>query len=432
MLRGLFFLFLFIAALLSCRGVKTIASNPTASNDENKSHILAIFMDGTMDKPHPNNKWRNTNLKKMHSLTHENIRSLYVEGVGAGSRLIDATFAFTTKERVMTAYQYLTENYNQGDSICLFGFSRGANQCRILSSFIYTVGIINLNSVEKSARLPLLKNLYELYIRATDVSDKRARLTTFLKNQGLDCDTSGTTMIELMGLWDTVEAFQLDKKEIPTPVNRHLNQLYNVKKLFHAVSLDDNRAFVYTPILATHKDVGLNPRQNIDSIVEEVWFNGSHKNVGGGVRIQIRDSLTGISLNWMLSRLATYQMFEIYKPVFYPYSKVNNMRGDPIGRLTSRGDCLRSIDKYQEAMNPNWNDHRIKLHQSVIDRLDSGIVQRFKLKHKKKTRLDWYDWERFKNCFETDPKNDKRRIFKNNCPCIEVVNDSAAIKKLQL
>ena len=396
MLRTISFLFLIISLLLSCRGVRMAKTIP--GNNE-RSHMLAIFMDGTGDKSHEDER-RNTNVKKIHSLTYEHIRSFYVEGVGTGYRVRDSKYAMSTKERVMGAYRFLSENYqSKQDSICLFGFSRGANQCRILSSFIFTIGIIDLEQIKEEAdKNKLLWNLYDLYVTAGS-SFKKNQLATFINKWELDhpgqevaYDTSGTTMIELMGLWDTVEAFTFnDTLETGTPVPLHLNQLCNVKKLFHAVSLDDNRAFNYTPILATHKEVLLQPGQDINSIVEEVWFNGSHKDVGGGVRRKKMDRLSGLSLNWMWSRVAPYHIFKKPAASIDTFGKVNDMRANWLLRKTSPGDSLRGINKYWEAMNPDWNQHRIKVHRSVIARLDSGVVQDFKWKNKKgvRTRSDW-------------------------------------------
>lgn len=419
MLRIITVSFFIISLLLSCRAIKTQPKKYADYQKKERGHVIAIFMDGTRDKPHKK-IWRNSHVKKTHSLAAtNNIKTLYVEGVGAGNRLIQAKRAGTTKERIMKAYRFLTENYKSDmDSICLFGFSRGANQCRILSSFIYTIGIIDMNQIKKSNRQKLLLKLYDLYDK-TDASDKKNKLAAFLNDQGLrhreHYDTSGTTMIELMGLWDTVEAFEIkDELETTTPRPPHLNQLYNVKKLFHAVSLDDNRAYNYTPVLATHKDVALHPGQDLNSIVEEVWFNGSHKDVGGGVRKKKNDQLSGISLKWMLSKVRPYHIFRDTLLETNTFGKANDMRRSRFLRMLSKGDTIRGINKYLESMNTRC----IKVHQSVIDRLAAGEVQKFKMKE---GRLDWYDWEPFNQCFT---KHGMKRIFrKEACSCIEVVDD---------
>jgi hypothetical protein len=198
------------------------------------------------------------------------------------------------------------------------------------------------------------------------------------------------------------------------------------KKFYHAVSLDDNRAFNYTPVLATHKDVELRQNQNINSIVDEVWFNGSHKDVGGGVRKEKRNQLSSISLNWMYHKLKPYHMLRDSTIKTNPFGVVNNMRGNLIVKMTSRGDTLRGIDKYWAQMNVNYNKHRIKVHQTVIERLEKGYVQDFKNKRKKGTRADWYTWKPFKECFKEKVDSTGKTVYefqKNECTCIEVVSD---------
>jgi uncharacterized protein (DUF2235 family) len=416
------FYFIVVILLFSCRGIRTEPTNYAAYQESDRPHMLVIFMDGTRDMPHKN-VLKNSHVKNIHELLYPNVRSLYIEGVGAGNRLIQAKNASTTSERVMKAYRFLSENYKSGDSIAMFGFSRGANQCRILSGLIYTIGIIDLNKITReSEKQQFLLEIYNRYADMLELPCRKDRLARFINHwnsnhaaQEVAYDTSGHTMIELIGLWDTVEALEIgDTFEIVTPVPAHLNQLYNVKKLFHAVSLDDNRAFNYSPILATHKDVALHPHQNINTIVEEVWFNGSHKDVGGGHK---KGNIRGVSLNWMLSRVRPYNLFKNFTPEINEMGTAFDMRRNKLMRKLSPGDTLRGINKYWQAMNPSWNNGRIKVHQSVINRLSVGKVQDFKIKN---GRLDWYDWEPFRKCFITDGA---KRIFKADCDCIEVVSD---------
>ena len=406
----------------SCRGIRTLPADHTALTPSQRK-VIAVFMDGTRNRFYESrDSMKRSHVQNAYLLLKDNIKGLYVEGVGAGNRWVQAAKGGSTKERIMIAYRFLTENYQPGDSICFFGFSRGANQCRILSGLLYTIGIVKLDRVNgEPTKKKILHRLYDQYVASLAAEDKKARLADVLRewnmihpDQAITFDPTDTVTIEVMGLWDTVEALKVgDDMEDPTPLPEHLNQLYNVKKLFHAVSLDDNRAFNYTPILATHKEVLLHPWQDINNIVEEVWFNGNHKNIGGGEYKS--PALNTITLKWMLSRL---QPFNIFRQVDIPtniYGEVRSMRTGAT-RITALTDTLRGIDKYWNAMNPAWNNHRIKVHQSVIDRLEAGLIQEFKIQN---GRLDWYDWQPFKDCFVPDGK---KRKFRKDCPCIEVIN----------
>lgn len=429
MLKTVTSLLLVIFMVSACRPVKSIPEDFAKLQPKERGTMLAVFMDGTRDRPQ-NKLHKNTHTKTMHSLAYANFPSLYVEGVGAKLRFKHIKHAITTDQRIMRAYRFLSTYYEAGDSICLFGFSRGANQCRILASFIYTIGIVKLDGIKNEEdKQPFLLDLYKVYATTVSVEAKRKKMAAFIREwesshpgQSVSYDLSGNTPIELLALWDTVEALMVnDRQEIAVPIPVHLNQLYNVKKFFHALSLDDNRAFNYTPVLATHTNVELHPTQDIDSFVEEVWFNGSHRGVGGGVKNKKYNELCGVSLKWMLEKIKPYHIARDTSFKLFPLAKVNNMRSTLLLRKTSPGDTLRGIDKYWYQMNVNYHGHKITIHQSVIDRLAAGVIQPFKLKKKKGTRTDWYDWEPFSPCFRKE--GDKRIFLKESCSCIEVVSE---------
>lgn len=110
---------------------------------------------------------------------------------------------------------------------------------------------------------------------------------------------------DIVGLWDTVEALGFpDFQENVDVVNpRYADQICNMERVFHAVSLDDNRASTYTPILMTRqwlmRDCDIGTPNRFDG-VEEVWFAGDHAQVGG---TEQRGHIAGVSLNWMLERI---------------------------------------------------------------------------------------------------------------------------------
>src|SRR5215207_1898369 len=52
--------------------------------------------------------------------------------------------------KVTQAYEFLAENYSDGDRIFLFGFSRGAYAARILAAMIYKIGLLPRNAKHKA------------------------------------------------------------------------------------------------------------------------------------------------------------------------------------------------------------------------------------------------------------------------------------------
>ena len=131
--------------------------------------------------------------------------------------------------------------------------------------------------------------------------------------------------VKVLGLWDTVEALctpaVIDNVRIrflsappvidtDEPNRRYGEKLCNVERAYHALSIDDNRATIFTPLplARAHMFSGcargrgmLDEDGRIRSeALQEVWFSGAHSDVGGGYA---SGALSGVSLSWMLNRL---------------------------------------------------------------------------------------------------------------------------------
>src|SRR5689334_4426224 len=46
-------------------------------------------------------------------------------------------------ENVLSAYRFIINNFDEGDEIFLFGFSRGAYTVRVLAGLIHKIGLLN-------------------------------------------------------------------------------------------------------------------------------------------------------------------------------------------------------------------------------------------------------------------------------------------------
>ena len=121
---------------------------------------FALFLDGTWNNINDStNVWR---LKSLCKNTAEQ-KVYYSAGVGTqkGEKLLGGMFGMGINEEVISAYEWLVENYEIGGHIYIFGFSRGAFTARSLSGFISKCGLLKLGS-------PLsLNQLYKRYRRGT-------------------------------------------------------------------------------------------------------------------------------------------------------------------------------------------------------------------------------------------------------------------------
>jgi uncharacterized protein (DUF2235 family) len=193
----------------------------------------------------------------------------YGQGVGTNwgvDRLTGGAFGVGLSRNVQEAYRFIVHNLEVGDRLYVFGFSRGAYTARSLCGLIRKAGVLNKQNSD------LVPDAYSLYrrrdVHPDDPPAQRFRATN-----------SRETMIEFLGVWDTVGALG-----IPTRGLRALtawrHQFHDVqlskvvRNAFHALAIDEHRR-AFRPALWSEKPV---PGQR----VEQVWFAGAHSNVGGG------------------------------------------------------------------------------------------------------------------------------------------------------
>ena len=118
--------------------------------------------DGTWNKPNSNDDGKpvRTNVQKIFDYVvkygmrnGERIEQIknYDEGVGAAgnmfTRMFDGATGKGLDENILQAYKFVSWNYEEGDEIFLFGFSRGAYTARSLAGLIRKCGIIIKNDL---------------------------------------------------------------------------------------------------------------------------------------------------------------------------------------------------------------------------------------------------------------------------------------------
>jgi uncharacterized protein (DUF2235 family) len=227
----------------------------------------------------------------------------YLHGVGdsgnALKHLLGGVFGAGVIDRVVRGYTYVSRNYEPGDDIYVVGFSRGAYTARALGGMIMSVGLLNKDTVDLSddgAR-------YKLGIGAWVKYRERSRhIESPLFSYLLDfvgCDVKDAQLrtdvpIRAMGVWDTVgaygvPAYAMDSRRIDLFRFADCKLNPRVRQGFHAVSIDERRAD-FTPTLWDE------PAPN----VSQVWFSGSHADVGGGYP---QSGLSDIALEWMCKQL---------------------------------------------------------------------------------------------------------------------------------
>ncbi|MFS1438732.1 T6SS phospholipase effector Tle1-like catalytic domain-containing protein [Shewanella sp. 10N.286.48.A6] len=315
-------LVLFTVAILSSCASSTYKFSQSCPDGENNNRCLenrdarsvAIFFDGTSNTPSDN-----TNVFKMYeiinSTTEKNVMSMYVEGVGTEwYRIVSGNlFGNGLDSRLEESYEYLLKNYREGeDELYLFGFSRGAHNARMLAGLLFIAGLPNTSHLNDSERKQLVEDIVDIYRDDDSFKLKKERIFSLKNFQSSQSSAS----IKFMGIWDTVSATEMKLNNevfLEKPSNNHIDQVCNINKVAHAVSIDDNRGKRFTPELmilpSLAKHCGLAHNLNSSEVgdflnekIDEVWFSGAHSDVGGAYAQP--QPLGGVSMNWMLRKLS--------------------------------------------------------------------------------------------------------------------------------
>lgn len=371
--------------LLGCSAGSTNRVDFTQYADPKQGHNIAIFFDGT-GSDHDSR----TNITKLYELAanqnNNSLKLFYTSGVGADK----TTFAgmmtgLGTSLDVREAYQFLAKNYRgPQDKVHLYGFSRGSYSARILAGLVYSAGIVDIQGFTIPEQEAFLTGLFRAHkLKANNLpnsglTQRRARTLNHLKKWGSPpiLATASEFQFEVAGLWDTVEALGFpDRKDDPdSPTSRYLDQVCNIKQVFHAVALDDNRALTFTPLLMARKQLVENcPHKDIDKTVDEVWFSGAHSDVGGGYQ---NGYLQGVSANWMLDRTRNIGVGGrgIFPPNAAFYENPNDIAHDAENYaliFNIFDNRARGLRQYYNSAQNGMRGRALKIHRSVIDRLNT-------------------------------------------------------------
>lgn len=207
----------------------------------------------------------------------------YDQGVGTGSlmdRYVGGIFGKGLEKNIGDAYRFLVHNYQDGDEVFLFGFSRGAYTARSVAGMIRNVGLLHKAALDK------FLCAFNLYINR-DAGPTSSEAETFRSKFSREID------IHFIGVWDTVGALGIPIQGLRWLTRgKHLfhdvELSGSVKNGFHAISIDEKREAFIPSIWDSVKKNG--------QVVEQVWFAGVHSDVGGGYS---RSGLSDLAYDWM-------------------------------------------------------------------------------------------------------------------------------------
>ena len=189
---------------------------------------------------------------------------------------------------VLDAYRFLVRNYQPGDQVYLFGFSRGAYTARVVAGFVYLIGLLSPEQ-ENLADYALLAYKKAGYSHDDDAkADRRGNLP--IAWQVRDSLQTGFVPIRFIGCWDTVASIITPRRDrilIPAlQVLPYTRTNPSVQVFRHALAIDERRRMFRVNRWVQEQKVRDRWRreqpEDPEQDVVQMWFAGSHSDVGGG------------------------------------------------------------------------------------------------------------------------------------------------------
>ena len=254
----------------------------------------------------------------------------YDDGVGTGGddwkwkqvfeRWSGGLFGAGLLDNIREAYRFIIFNYQPGDQIYVFGFSRGAYTAR---SF---VGLLSAASIIDRRDASQIDRAVELYRNRLNTDREHREQRWRFRADHATCivvsdeedewraqNCPGHVLgalprltVSYLGVWDTVGAMGL-------PASLPWAKKFNARHRFHdpelprfveagrhAVAIDERRrSFPVTRwdnVLERNQEKGFDWTRP-DAPIQEQWFPGSHGSVGGGGDIR---GLSDAALAWVI------------------------------------------------------------------------------------------------------------------------------------
>ena len=221
----------------------------------------------------------------------------YDAGVGTEGpwfwRVLGGVSGKGIEKNIRDCYRFLMHNYEPGDEIYLFGFSRGAYTVRSLAGMIRNVGVLHKSAAER------VGDACRLY-RRRDAAPDSEEAAAFRAGH------SREVAITFIGVWDTVGALGI-------PTRGPLGRFTARRHKFHDVELSGIVKHA-CHVLAIYERRGpfraslWQAKPKLGQTVEQVWFSGVHSDVGAASGdpslsdapyqwIKARASSAGLALN---------------------------------------------------------------------------------------------------------------------------------------
>ncbi|CCO35988.1 putative protein YEL023C [Rhizoctonia solani AG-1 IB] len=290
----------------------------------------------------------------------------YQPGVGTGmktssanpflkkfSLLVDAAFANGLPAHVRGGYEFLMNNYKEGDRISLFGYSRGAYTARALAGMLQKVGLLPAHNHEQ------IKFAYRNYKKDDEAGwemskgfkdaysiDVKIDFASFLENFPLD-ERRAKFKANLWGR--ATESDENLAGKYGRHEQRHKPESHGwTQMMWNYISAGKNTdrcradmsANLETTIHLNGRDCASPEERHHQTDVKEglteVWFAGGHCDIGGGaVPNDTPNDLARIPLRWMVRECILNNTGILFEPSKLREIGLNPLTLWPVDRIPS-------------------------------------------------------------------------------------------------
>jgi uncharacterized protein (DUF2235 family) len=286
---------------------------------------IAICMDGTWQKLRQDRPTNINIISRSVSLHAGEMQQIVIYTPGVGSTVdalqgkssgisgfaaslgafVGGVFGDGLEDAILDTYLRLAFNYEPGDEIYIFGFSRGAFSARSLAALIGKCGILSRRFAHRA------DEAFQIY-RDPDIKADSGRAVEFRTTYGKQIgDATGADrrdyrpQIAYLGIFDTV-----GQRGLPSalgPLSEWGNRKYSFHNLDlgghvhaarHALAIDERRS-AFPPTFWTNLDqLNTQAQQNggAPDPYQQRWFVGAHGDVGGGNQ----STLSAFPLAWIV------------------------------------------------------------------------------------------------------------------------------------
>ena len=279
------------------------------------------------------------------------------------------------------AYRFLANNFEDGDEVYVFGYSRGAAQAQALCKFIDW-----MHGLPAKSDIYFLPRFYLHYLTTRGRKDEFDKLKHSIETTGSNkqkMQPFRSLRVNFLGLWDTVASLGSRAMANSSTSSRNKRFLLSdrlpdcVDRARHAIAIDEIRKDFRAEVWRAG---------NSRNDMRQAWFPGGHGNVGGG---RSTDGLANGALKWVLSDATELDTDPRYLSFFKAVSDatLSNLRAtmykvrDPWS-IFDKDSARRPIVDYDDAS-------KFEIPQATLDRLGSDTAE---VEYKKgKVRVESYE-----------------------------------------